>query len=186
MMQPILFIMLRNFFLIALRNITKRPGFTLINITGLAVGLASSMLLLMWVMDELGYERFNTRADRIYRIEEDQFYSGQRYHVTVTPFPSGPEWKEKIPEIEEQVRIFPWMPRMLFRNGEKVSYETSVIAADQPFLKYSHLISLRVTPVLCSMILIQFCLLRNLLPNISGRRVLSGNQFLLRISISLL
>jgi len=135
MMQPILFIMLRNFFLIALRNITKRPGFTLINITGLAVGLASSMLLLMWVMDELGYERFNSRADRIYRIEEDQFYSGQRYHVTVTPFPSGPEWKEKIPEIEEQVRIFPWMPRMLFRNGEKVFYETSVIAADSTLLK---------------------------------------------------
>ncbi len=135
MMQPILFIMLRNFFLIALRNITKRPGFTLINITGLAVGLASSMLLLMWVMDELGYERFNTRADRIYRIEEDQFYSGQRYHVTVTPFPSGPEWKEKIPEIEEQVRIFPWMPRMLFRNGEKIFYETSVIAADSTLLK---------------------------------------------------
>ncbi|HOW40703.1 MAG TPA: ABC transporter permease [Bacteroidales bacterium] len=127
--------MLRNFFLIALRNITKRPGFTLINITGLAVGLASSMLLLMWVMDELGYERFNSRADRIYRIEEDQFYSGQKYHVSVTPFPSGPEWKEKIPEIEEQVRIFPWMPRMLFRNGEKVSYETSVIAADSTLLK---------------------------------------------------
>ena len=135
MMQPILFIMIRNFFLIAIRNITKRPGFTFINITGLAVGLASSLMLLLWVMDEFSYERFHKEADRIYRIEEDQFYSGQRYHVTVTPFPSGPEWKEKIPEIEEQVRIFPWMPRMLFRNGEKVFYENSVIAADSTFLK---------------------------------------------------
>jgi ABC-type antimicrobial peptide transport system permease subunit len=127
--------MIRNFFLIAIRNISKRPGTTLINITGLAVGLASSLLLFLWVMDELSYERFNEKADRIYRIEEDQFYSGQKYHVTVTPFPCGPEWKAKIPEIEEQVRIFPWMPRMLFRNGDKVFYETSVIAADSSLLK---------------------------------------------------
>ncbi|MBI5010244.1 MAG: ABC transporter permease, partial [Bacteroidia bacterium] len=126
--------MIRNFFLIAFRNISKNPGFTIINITGLAVGLASSLLLFLWVMDELSYERFNKNADRIYRVEEDQFYSGQRYHVTVTPFPSGPVWKEKIPEIEEQVRIFPWMPRMLFRNGDKVFYETSVVAADSTLL----------------------------------------------------
>jgi len=126
--------MIRNFFLIAFRNISKNPGFTIINITGLAVGLASSLLLFLWVMDELSYERFNKKADRIYRVEEDQFYSGQRYHVTVTPFPSGPVWKEKIPEIEEQVRIFPWMPRMLFRNGDKVFYETSVVAADSTLL----------------------------------------------------
>ena len=39
------------------------------------------------------------------RVEEDQFYSGERYHVTVTPHPSGPVWKEKIPEIREQTRI---------------------------------------------------------------------------------
>jgi len=126
--------MIRNFFLIAIRNISRQAGFTLINITGLAVGLASSLLLFLWVMDELSYERFNENADRIYRIEEDQFYSGQRYHVTVTPFPSGPVWKEKIPEIEEQVRIFPWMPRLLFRNGDKVFYETSVVAADSTLM----------------------------------------------------
>jgi putative ABC transport system permease protein len=127
--------MIRNFFLIAIRNISRKSGFTIINITGLAVGLASSLLLLLWVMDELSFERFNTKAGRIYRVEEDQFYSGQRYHVTVTPFPCGPEWNEKIPEIEEHVRIHPWMPRMLFRSGDNVFYETSLIAADSTLLK---------------------------------------------------
>ena len=67
-------------------------------------------------------------------MEEDQFYSGERYHVTVTPFPSGPVWKEKTPEISEQTRINPWMPRMLFRQGDKVFYESSLIAADSSFL----------------------------------------------------
>jgi len=114
--------MVRNFFLIAFRNISKNIVFTLINVIGLAVGLASSLLILLWVTDELSFEKFNKKADNIYRVEEDQFYSGQRYHVTVTPFPGGPVWKEKIPEITEQVRILPWLPRMLFRQGDKVFY----------------------------------------------------------------
>ncbi len=124
--------MIRNFFLIAFRNISKNPGFTLINITGLAVGLASSLLLLMWVMDELSYETFNTNSDNIYRVEEDQFYSGQRYHVTVTPYPSGPVWKEKIPEIKDQARINR-LPRILFRMEDNVFFESSVVAADSGF-----------------------------------------------------
>jgi ABC-type antimicrobial peptide transport system permease subunit len=126
--------MIRNFFLIAVRNISKHFGFTLINITGLSVGLASSLLLLLWVRDELSYEKFNLNAENIYRVEEDQFYSGRRYHVTVTPYPSGPVWKEKIPEIKEQSRISR-MPRLLFRMDDKVFFESSVVAADSGLLK---------------------------------------------------
>ena len=96
-----------NFLKIALRNISKNKAFTFINITGLAVGLAASLLILLWVQDELSFERFNRNAKTIYRVEEDQFYSGEKYHVTVTPFPSGPVWKQKIPEITEQTRILP-------------------------------------------------------------------------------
>ena len=55
--------------------------------------------------------------ENIYRVEEDQFYSGERYHVTVTPHPAGPVWKEKIPEIEDQIRINLWLPRFLFSTG---------------------------------------------------------------------
>ncbi len=127
--------MIKNFFTIAIRNIFKHKGFSFINVTGLAVGLAASLLILLWVQDELSFERFNKSGSDIYRVEEDQFYSGERYHVTVTPFPSGPEWKEKTPEISEQTRINPWMPRMLFRRGDKVFYESSLIAADSSFLE---------------------------------------------------
>lgn len=126
--------MIKNFFLIALRNTSKNFGYALINMTGLAVGLASSLLLLLWVVDELSYEKYNINAGNIYRVEEDQFYSGQRYHVTVTPYPSGPVWKEKIPEIKEQTRVNR-LPRILFRTGDKVFYESAIVAADSGLLK---------------------------------------------------
>jgi len=126
--------MLKNFFTIAIRNILRHKGFSFINVTGLAIGLAASLLILLWVQDELSFERFNRDGANIYRVEEDQFYSGERYHVTVTPFPGGPVWKTKIPEIAEQTRIHPWMPRMLFRHGDKVFFESSLIAADSSFL----------------------------------------------------
>jgi ABC-type antimicrobial peptide transport system permease subunit len=134
--------MLHNFFQIATRNISRHKVFTIINVTGLAVGLAASLLILLWVQDELSYDKFNEKARSIYRVEEDQFYSGERYHVTVTPHPSGPVWKEKIPEILEQTRIYR-LPRILVRQEEKVFFESSIVTADSglfqlftlPFLK---------------------------------------------------
>ncbi|MBK7133019.1 MAG: ABC transporter permease [Bacteroidales bacterium] len=134
--------MFKNFFRISFRNISRQKGFTLINVTGLAVGMAASLLILLWVQDEFSYDRFNEKANSIYRVEEDQFYSGKRYHVTVTPHPSGPVWKEKIPEIIEQTRINR-LPRILFRQEDKVFFESAIIAADSglfqmftmPFIK---------------------------------------------------
>ncbi|MGD0754815.1 MAG: ABC transporter permease [Bacteroidales bacterium] len=127
--------MIKNFFLITFRNIARHKGFTFINVTGLAIGLAASLLVLLWVQDEFSFEKFNANAENIYRVEEDQFYSGDRYHVTVTPEPSGPVWKEKIPEIKEQVRINPWLPRVLFRYDDKSFFESSVAAVDSNLLK---------------------------------------------------
>jgi putative ABC transport system permease protein len=126
--------MIKNFFKIAFRNIARHKVFTLINVTGLAIGLAASLLILLWVQDELSYERFNRNGSDIYRVEEDQFYSGRRYHVTVTPHPSGPEWMQKIPEIKEQSRYFP-LSRILFRYNDKVFFESSVTAVDSGFLR---------------------------------------------------
>jgi putative ABC transport system permease protein len=127
--------MFKNFFRITIRNISRHKGFTFINVTGLAVGLAASLLILLWIQDEFSFEKFNQNAEKIYRVEEDQFYSGARYHVTVTPEVSGPVWKEKIPEIKEQTRIHPWLPRLLFRYEDKVFFETSITAADSGLLK---------------------------------------------------
>ncbi|NBJ16930.1 MAG: ABC transporter permease, partial [Dehalobacter sp. 4CP] len=121
--------MIRNFFLVTFRNISRQKAYTFINITGLAIGLAASLLILLWVQDELSYDRFHEKGDLIYRVEQDQSYSGQMYHVYVTPHPSGPVWKENIPEITDQARVNR-LPRVLFRRDDKVFFESSLIASD--------------------------------------------------------
>jgi predicted permease len=121
--------MFRNFFLVALRNISRNKVFTFINVTGLAIGLAAALLILLWVIDELSFDKFNINGANIFRVEEDQFYSGRKYHVNVTPHPSGPVWMERVPEIKEQTRINRMM-RILFRKDDLAFFETSIVAAD--------------------------------------------------------
>ena len=58
--------MIRNYLTIALRNLLKNKGFSFINILGLAVGMASAILILLWINDEVGYDQFHEKKDRIY------------------------------------------------------------------------------------------------------------------------
>ena len=112
--------MIQNFFRIAIRNISRHKGFTFINVTGLAVGLAASLLILLWVQDELSFEKFNRMRKIFTGLRRISFIPGTRYHVTVTPYPSGPVWKEKIPEIKEQTRINQDVPG--FFSGRMIKY----------------------------------------------------------------
>jgi putative ABC transport system permease protein len=124
--------MIRNYFLTAIRNILRYKGFSFINILGLSIGIAATLLILLWVQDELSFDKFHKHADRLYQVEEDQYYSGEVYHVTVTPYPSGPVWREEIPEIENACR-YQWSFGMLFNYGEKAFYEDNCLAVDSTF-----------------------------------------------------
>jgi putative ABC transport system permease protein len=124
--------MFRNYLIIAIRSILRQKSFSLINILGLAIGLACALLILLWVQDELSFDKFHEHADRLYRVEEDQYYSGEVYHVNVTPYPSGPVWKDEIPEIEDACR-YQWPSGMLFTYGEKAFYEGGCVAVDSTF-----------------------------------------------------
>ncbi|MCK4853171.1 MAG: ABC transporter permease, partial [Bacteroidales bacterium] len=124
--------MFRNYLITAIRSLYRQKGFSLINILGLAIGLACALLILLWVQDELSFDKFHEHADRLYRVEEDQYYSGEVYHVTVTPYPCGPVWKEEIPEIEDACR-YQWPSGMLFTYEEEAFYEGGCVAADSTF-----------------------------------------------------
>lgn len=124
--------MFHNYLTTAIRSLFRQKVFSLINILGLAFGLACALLILLWVQDELSFDRFHDHAERLYRVEEDQYYSGEVYHVTVTPYPSGPVWKEEIPEIEEACR-YQWPSGMLFTYGETAFYEGGCVAVDSTF-----------------------------------------------------
>jgi len=121
--------MIQNYLKIAFRNITRHKGFSFINIFGLALGITCALLIFMWIYDEVTYDKFHTQIDKIYRVEQDQFYNGESYHVNVTPYPSGEGWKQEIPEIEDAIR-FAYTGNLLLKYEEKSFFESGIVAVD--------------------------------------------------------
>jgi putative ABC transport system permease protein len=119
--------------MIVLRSIRRHAGYSFINIFGLALGMACCLMISLWVADELSFDRFHRAAADLYRVEEDQAYTGRVYHVTVTPHPLAPALKTEIPEIAEAARVV-WFSGQLFRRGDKAFFEDSVRAVDPAFL----------------------------------------------------
>jgi putative ABC transport system permease protein len=124
--------MIYSYLKIALRNIWRHRLVSFITIFGLSLGLAGSMFIFLWVYDELSFDKFNKLGERLYRVEEDQPYTNGIFHVGVTPWPAGPVWKEKIPEIENSCRVTE-TGSILFRKEEKVFNEEKILAADSSF-----------------------------------------------------
>lgn len=115
--------MFRNYFRIAFRNLYKNTLFSSLNILGLAFGIGSSLLILLWVNDELSFDKFHTRGDRLYKIRENQFYTdGNIFTFSSTPAPMAPFIKEKFPEIERATRVT-WNVNNLFRYENKFFIE---------------------------------------------------------------
>jgi ABC-type antimicrobial peptide transport system permease subunit len=126
--------MIKNYIKVTLRNIFKHKGYALINIAGLAIGMACCLLISIWVLDELSYDRFHANASELYRVEENQHYSGRIYHVTVTPYPLAPALKEEIAGIKDAARVV-WAGGHLFRYGEKAFFESDIRGVDPSFLR---------------------------------------------------
>ena len=91
--------MFKNYILVALRNLKKQKTYSFINIAGLAIGMACTILILLWIQDELRYDRFHKNADRIYRVVKYSDYGGNELHVALTPGPLSQALKEELPEV---------------------------------------------------------------------------------------
>lgn len=126
--------MLTNYIIVAVRNLIRQKGYSFINILGLSLGISAAMFIYIWVSDEASMNRFHKNLDRIYRVEQDQDYNGDIYHVTVTPYPAGEGWKKEIPEIETTVRAAQ-TGSLLTKYKEKAFYENGIICVDSTFLK---------------------------------------------------
>lgn len=119
----------------SLRILLKEKRITLVNMTGLSISLASALLILLWVEHELSYDRFHQEYKQLYKVEEDQYYSGKEpYHVNVTPYVSGPVWKEEIPEITDQCRMA-FSGGQLFTRGDQKFFEDGILAVDSSFFR---------------------------------------------------
>src|SRR5688572_7558581 len=126
--------MIKNYLVVAFRNIFRNKLFSTVNILGLAFGMCSALLIFLWVNDELQYDHFHSNIDRLYRVMENQQYSdGRLYTFNATPGPMAPFIKEKFPEIELASR-FTWQVNNLFQHKEKSFYEEGRYA-DQDFIE---------------------------------------------------
>jgi putative ABC transport system permease protein len=97
--------MFKNYIKTAVRSLYKNKGFTAINILGLALGLATCLLIVFYVVDELSYDRYNTKADRIYRVNEDLKLGENNVQYAVAMPPLAKTLKVEYPYIEDATRI---------------------------------------------------------------------------------
>jgi putative ABC transport system permease protein len=105
-----------NYSKVALRKLWKHKGFSFINIAGLAIGLAACLLILLWVRDELGYDRFNAKADRVFRVAQSEEIGGVADEMALAPCPAGPAFAAEIPDVENYTRLLRNSPLVLVGN----------------------------------------------------------------------
>ncbi len=126
--------MLKNYLKIALRNLARHKGYAFINIMGLAVGIAASVLVMLYVVDELGYDRFHANADRIHRITADWSNKGDsKIHQLGTPWILAKTIRDKYPQVEALTQLTGPLGDVVLRKGELALKETEVFAADASF-----------------------------------------------------
>lgn len=126
--------MIQSYLKIAFRHIMRQKIFTVINVSGLALGMAVCMLIALWIQHELSFDRFHENANEIYRVTEEQYQSsGSMYPVTVTPWPLAQALKDAYPEIIETARLRT-IGNPLFNLKDKQIYERGLVAVDPTFL----------------------------------------------------
>jgi putative ABC transport system permease protein len=126
--------MLSNYVKIALRNILRHRSYSIINLFGLALGMTCCLLMMMWVVDEVSWDRFHTNAGTLFRVEQDQPTPQGPFHVNLTPYPMGPALLAELPEVKNAVRVA-FLGTLLVQAGEKVFYEGNASAVDPSYLE---------------------------------------------------
>ena len=134
--------MIKNLFVVAFRNLKRYPGYSLLNIFGLMIGITFSLFLIFYIRDELSFDKFHTKSDRIYRInsyikEPDK----EMLKWAITQLPLASTLQTKYPEVEQAVCFVP-NSRILFRNGEIKLFEDKIYYTDSNVFKIftAHLI----------------------------------------------
>lgn len=128
--------MFKNYLKIAIRNLFKNKGFSFINILGLAIGITCCVLILLFVQDELSFDSFHTKADRLYRLNKivTPQTGGTELHA-ITSGLMGPTMVNDYPEVEQCVRLLPWFSDVLMSQGETTLKVSDVVIADSNFFE---------------------------------------------------
>jgi predicted permease len=129
--------MLKNYLLTAVRNLWKQKGFAAINLTGLALGMACSLLILLWVQDERGVDEFHAKGDRLFYVYEKNQMGGKLQSWYWTQGPLAEELKKDIPEVERATAIASSYTAV-FGVGDKKLKEQGFAAGPDFFSMFSY------------------------------------------------
>jgi len=121
--------MIKNYLKVTLRNITKHKAYSFINIAGLAIGMAASVLILLYVRDELSFDRYHENADRIYRVAMEGIIQGRHIRSATSPAPMASTFIEEYPEVVNATRLWDSY-RVLIDYESKRFYEDRFFWAD--------------------------------------------------------
>lgn len=124
--------MLKNYFKVAFRNILKYKFFSFINIFGMAVGVTSCLLIILYIADELSYDRFHKDADRIYQVGLHGLLGGQEVYTSNTCPPMAATLVTDFPAVESSTRLNNDGP-MVIRKGDHIFREEKIYYADSNF-----------------------------------------------------
>ena len=128
--------MLRNYLKIALRTLRRRRSYALLNVGGLAVGLAAVLLIGLWVQDELSYDDFHENADRTYRVLRGFDMPDLEATLPATPSALAPVLEENVPGVEQVVRtVGGFVNELVVRRGAKQFVEDGVLWAGDGFFE---------------------------------------------------
>ncbi len=131
--------MIKNYFKIAWRNITRHKGYSAINILGLAIGIAACVLILQYVIFELSYENFHTNKDRIYRVKQDRYDNGKlSTEWAAGAYAVGNSFKDAIPEIEDYVKLLKRGQMVTEINNQPLKIEQVFFASGSFFKIFSY------------------------------------------------
>ena len=118
-----------NYLKTAFRSLLKNKGFTTLNVLGLTLGIATCLLIVFYVLDELSYDRYNEKADRIYRINNQIKFGGNENVYASSPAPAAQAMKNDFPEIEQVVRLQN-AGRIRVKKGSEYIQEDHAVYAD--------------------------------------------------------
>jgi len=121
--------MLKNLFKTAFRHIIKHFGYSILNILGLTLGISSALFLIIYVSDEVSYDRYNEKADRIYRVSSKITEPDDQFTWNVAQIPFGPQVVQDYPEVQSFVRFIN-MPRALYKYEDKEFNEENFFFVD--------------------------------------------------------
>ena len=129
--------MFKNYFKTTFRNLWKTKGYSLLNIGGLAIGIACAALIFLWVEDELTFDHYFSNRDNLYKVKDRQTYNGTTFTFDATPGLLAQRMRSEIPGIKNTARSS-WSNRVLFSLNGKEIYEEGVFV-DSSFFSMFHL-----------------------------------------------